>query len=250
MNSPTPPPVQRQPDDTTCGPTCLQAVYAHWALHRGDEAPSLDEVIATVHALPQGGTLAVHLGNDALQRGYRATIFTYNLQLFDPTWFEPGVDLRAKLRAQRAAKDDEKLAAATDAYLRFLAGGGEIRCEDLDPALLHRLLDNGAPILTGLSATWLYRCARERGEHVVVHDDVAGQSAGHFVVLYGVDADRAEVLVADPLHDNPGWGSGRYVAPLHRVIPAILLGVVTYDANLLVIEPADAAAASPPRAPS
>src|SRR5690606_33790014 len=72
-----------QPNDTTCGPTCLHAVYRYFG-----EDIDLGHVIDEVPPLPGGGTLAVWLANHALQRGYDATIFTYNLQLFDPSWFE------------------------------------------------------------------------------------------------------------------------------------------------------------------
>lgn len=63
-----------QPNDTTCGPTCLQAVYRYY----GDDV-GLGEVIAQVPSLTAGGTLAVMLAGHALRRGYRATIYTYNL---------------------------------------------------------------------------------------------------------------------------------------------------------------------------
>ena len=85
--------MQAQPDDTTCGPTCLHAVYEYWG-----EQVSLTAVIDSVPKLETGGTLGVLLGIDALQRGYQVTLYTYNLQVFDPTWFStPGVDLAAKL---------------------------------------------------------------------------------------------------------------------------------------------------------
>jgi hypothetical protein len=45
------------------------------------------------------------------------------------------------------------------------------------------------------------------------------------------------VLVADPLEDRPGFESRVYQAGLERVLGAILLGVLTYDANLAVIRP-------------
>lgn len=45
--------IETQPDTTTCGPTCLHAVYRHF----GDQI--------------------------ALARGYRATIHTWNLEVFD-----------------------------------------------------------------------------------------------------------------------------------------------------------------------
>ena len=71
-----------QPDDTTCGPTCLHAVYRYY----GESLP-LPEIIAQSRQLEEGGTLAVLLGCDALRRGYRARLFTFNLKVFDPTWF-------------------------------------------------------------------------------------------------------------------------------------------------------------------
>ncbi|RMH38183.1 MAG: hypothetical protein D6689_19950 [Deltaproteobacteria bacterium] len=218
-----------QPDDTTCGPTCLEAVYRFY----GDPLP-LDRVVAEIAPLPGGGTLGVELANHALRRGYRATIYTYNLQVFDPTWFQPARDLAPLLRAQRDRKrDHSKLVLATDAYLRFLAAGGEVRFEELGRSLLARLLTEG-PLLTGLSATYLYACPRERGD---AYDDIGGVPTGHFVVLTDVDDRDGTVGVADPLHDNPRFGTGRYRVGVERLIGAILLGVVTYDANLVVLRP-------------
>ena len=70
-----------QPDDTTCGPTCLHAVYRYY-----DDPVPLPQLIDEVEPLSTGGTLAVSLACHALRRRYRATIYTYNLTLFDPTW--------------------------------------------------------------------------------------------------------------------------------------------------------------------
>ena len=221
-----------QPDDSTCGPTCLQAVYGFY----GDHLP-LETVIEDVPKLEAGGTLAVMLGLHALQRGYAAKIYTLNLQVFDPTWFEPGAtDLAERLRLQAKAKTDRKLRAATKAYLHFLALGGRVALEDLDPQLVRKHLVRGVPVLTGLSATYLYHCARETGDPLR-YDDVEGVPQGHFVVLCGYDRKERTVLVADPLLPNPFAASQRYKVDIERLINAILLGILTYDANLLVIEP-------------
>jgi hypothetical protein len=220
-----------QPDDTTCGPTCLHAVYRYY----GDDV-TLDDVIAQVTPLPSGGTLAVNLAVHALARGYRAALYTYNLQMFDPTWWTPGAEpLPALLAAQRAAKPDPKLHLATDAYAEFLAAGGHVHYRELSPELLAELLADDGPVLTGLSATYLYGCARERGAD---YDAVGGQPTGHFVVLQTYDADDRSVFVADPLGDNPRYESHHYRVGVDRLLGAILLGVVTYDANLLILRPA------------
>lgn len=220
-----------QPTDTTCGPTCLQAVYRHFGMEVG-----LGEVIARVKQLDDGGTLAAWLACDALRRGYRATIYTYNLQLFDPTWFTCDHDLVSRLRAQSDAKPDAKLREATDAYLRFLELGGIVRFDDLKPELLRRYLRRNIPILTGLSATYLHHSMREHGPQGD-EDDVRGLPIGHFVVLCEYSPVQRLVRVADPLHTNPHSASLTYEISIDRVVGAILLGVLTYDANLLIIEP-------------
>jgi hypothetical protein len=229
-----------QPDDSTCGPTCLHAVYRYW----GDVLP-LRRVIAETPKIPGGGTLAVLLACHALRRGYRATLYTYDLRVLDPTWFaDPKTDFPAKLAARAAEAKRPKDRLAAKAYLEFLALGGELRFQDLTVSLLRRLLKKSLPVLTGLSATYLYRTAREREEAgKLVYDDVAGEPAGHFVVVCGYDMESREALVADPLLPNPMSHGQVYEVDLNRLSNAILLGSLTYDANLLVIQPAPALAA-------
>lgn len=221
-----------QPNNSTCGPTCLHAVYQYYG-----ETIGLDQVVREVPMLREGGTLAVFLACHALRRGYGATIYTYNLQVFDPTWFAaPDVNLPAKLRAQLEHKRDPKLSMATLGYLEYLEAGGRIRLEDLTPRLIRKYLTRGRPILTGLSATYLYRTAREYGPYDE-DDDVRGQPMGHFVVLCGYDRQTRQVLVADPLHPNPLADTHIYSVGIERALGAILLGAMTYDANLLMLEP-------------
>ncbi len=70
-------------------------------------------------------------------------------------------------------------------------------------------------------------------------DDIGGDPAGHFVVLHGYDPNTRDVQIADPLYPNPIAPTNKYIAPLSRVTSAILLGIVTYDANLLTLVPHD-----------
>lgn len=224
--------MEEQPDPESCGPTCLHAVYRHF----GDRRP-LSTIIDEVGCLDEGGTLEVLLGRHALRHGYRVTIYTYNLTLFDPTWFDGSADhLRGKLRLQATAKPDPKLQFATQAYCSFLQGGGVVRMEDLTVALLRRYLKRGVPLLTGLSATYLYQCRRERPSDLE-DDDVEGAPVGHFVVLCGYDPDTRRVRIADPYRSNPLSVDQPYEVPIERVLCAILLGIVTYDASLMVVEP-------------
>jgi hypothetical protein len=227
-------PILAQPDDTTCGPTCLQAIYRYY----GDEAP-LDSVIGEVETLPGGGTLAALLGCHALARGYAARLFTFDLTVFDITWFSgEDADVASKLAAQLEYKTDARIRAATAAYLRFLALGGEIRFEDLTAGLIRAILKRDRPILAGLSATYLYRTARERDEGgVSVYDDLRGEPSGHFVVIKGYDMERRTTHIADPLLPNPISASQYYEVTLNHLVCAVMLGIITCDANLLVLSP-------------
>ena len=99
--------IRPQPNGETCGPTCLHALYRFYK-----DPIDLDTVIREVPTLPTGGTLGGMLACHALRRGYRAKIYSYNLQLFDPTWF--GLDrseICERLKAQRAFKDNPSATA-------------------------------------------------------------------------------------------------------------------------------------------
>lgn len=216
-----------QPNDETCGATCLHAIYKFYG-----EGLDLHELIPQVSVLESGGTLAVALGTHALEKGYNATIYTYNLHVFDPTWFVGNVNISEKIRLQLQYKNDVKIKWASEFYLKFLAAGGEIKFEELNKKLIKKFLDKKLPILTGLNATYLYREARELNNE---QDDIRGFSMGHFVVLSGYDKDRNEVTITDPLLSNP-FSNHKYLVPFDRLINSIMLGILTYDANLLIIE--------------
>src|SRR5690606_9226035 len=98
---------------------------------------------------------AVFLACDALRKGYSATIYTYNLMMFDPTWFGKDIDIAERLRRQREVKSDLRVQSATEGYLEFLALGGRLRLTDLSRHLVRGILRRNLPILTGLSSTFL-----------------------------------------------------------------------------------------------
>lgn len=228
-------PMGAQPDDFTCGPTSLQAVYAYFG-----EPLALDAILAGIPFLEEGGTLAVYLGVDALRRGYRARLHSFNLQVFDPSWADYTMpELDAALAARARAKSDPRLLESVEAYRTFIRAGGTLDLTDITPGLLRGYFDRGLPVLAGLSATYLYGGPRERIEGGrMVYDDVAGEPQGHFVVLCGLEGRR--VIVADPFEENPS-GDHHYPVEIDRLIHAILLGVLTYDGNLLILSRGEAA---------
>lgn len=222
-----------QPDDVTCGPTSLQAVYNHL----GYKIP-LKQLISEIEFLEEGGTLGVFLGIDALKRGFNATIYSYNLRIFDPSWSELSMsELKKKLEALHKSKHAPKLRKAVEAYIRFLDLGGTIATADLRATMFERYFKKDTPVLCGLSATYLYRCMREFTDDTnhSVFDDVKGDPCGHFVVVYGLD-EKKQFMVADPDCTNPLCKGPYYKVDKFRLIHSILLGVMTYDGNVLVIE--------------
>lgn len=229
--------IHTQPDDSTCGPTSLHAVYRYFK-----DSISLSEVIKEVPSLDEGGTLEVLLACHALSRGYKARIYTYNLHIFDPTWFElSNEEIISKLEQQLAVKTGKKLKRATLAYIDFLKMGGELYCNDLTKGLLREYFDLGIPLLTGLSATYLYQSSREfaDAEGNSVYDDVQGFPMGHFVVLCGFAEDQKHIVVADPYRENPYFKNNYYEVKASHLLNSIMLGMATYDANLLAIKPAN-----------
>ncbi|MCC5792618.1 MAG: C39 family peptidase [Legionellaceae bacterium] len=232
--------IHTQPDDESCGPTSLHAIYNYYGL-----SLNLDDLIRNIERSHSGGTLAPVLGLHALERAFQAKIYVNNLTIFDPTWFVHGVadsaTLHAKLEEQLRYKQDKNTLQVSRAYQRYLSAGGQVCFRTLSVALLKQYFDQKIPILTGLSATYLYRSARERftsaGESI--YDDIRGTPCGHFVVLCGYDEQKRHVVVADPHRENPLSHDNYYKVSSHHLINAILLGVITYDANLLIIQPED-----------
>ena len=252
--------IQSQPNDFTCGPTCLHAIYE---FYEGEGKVSLEQIIKEVEYLETGGTLAVLLATHALKRGYEVKMNVLDLNIFDPTWFiknsyhlnnsansdgltihksQKNINLREhlihKLEAQIACKEKKKVRLVSKAYVNFLKLGGEVMSKDISSRFLKSAFESCGPVLTGLSATYLYRCSREiAGPHEKsLFDDVRGEPTGHFVVLNGYTDNAKSVLVADPFSANP-LSERYYSVRVSRLINAILLGEITYDANLVFIRP-------------
>ena len=221
-----------QPDDVTCGPTCLLQV-----LHYFGDRRSFDEVKGAISRNPDGGTLSAFLAHAAIRFGYETTMYPYNLRIFDPTWFDlPRAQIREKLLARAAATKKRKVSRASKAYATYIELGGDLAFGELSAEVLIRILVRGNPILCGLSSTWLYRQIREHPE-TNMEDDVGGDPTGHFVVVNGYERGGESFLVTDPSPHATSGDTGRYSVPARRLINSILLGELTYDAVLLEISP-------------
>jgi hypothetical protein len=227
-----------QPDDVTCGPTCLKKVYDFYGLRL-----EVEELLGELDRNEDGGTLGVFLGISALRRGFRSRIYAYDLRIFDPSWFAlPMDELQAKVRARTPFLPTAKALRTAQAYLRYLDLGGEIAFDELTPKLIKSVLDRDHPVLAGLSATYLYRMTRERHREEtddLVFDDIRGESTGHFVVVHGYDRYGRRFFLRDPSAHVPAAENGLQEVDAQRLTNAILLGDLTYDAVLLEIWPSE-----------
>ncbi|MBX7127217.1 MAG: C39 family peptidase [Cyclobacteriaceae bacterium] len=224
--------IKAQPDEVTCGPTCLHAMYQYY----NDDIP-LKQVVQEVKSLKSGGTLAVMLGNHALQRGYKAHIYTYNWNVFDPSWrgYSSRKMIDSLKRQMRFKYKRRKLRVASQAYIKFLEAGGKILYDELDQALIKKYVKASIPMLTGLSATHLYGTEREVPT-TNKYNSIKGEPVGHFVIVNGYDEEAKSVYLADPMNPNP-LKSQYYSVAFDKLINSIMLGIVTYDANILIIQP-------------
>lgn len=224
--------IKAQPDEVTCGPTCLHALYNYY-----DDPITLKQVIKEVAQVKHGGTLAVMMGHHALKRGYKAFVYTYNLNVMDPTWATLSRSrIIDNLRKQmRYKKKRRSLKVASMAYIDFLKAGGKIVNAELDEPLIKSYLKKSIPIIAGLSATYLYGTPREIPA-TNKYDSIRGEPVGHFAIINGYETETSQVYLADPMNPNP-LKSQYYSVSFDRLLNSIMLGIVTYDANLLIIQP-------------
>lgn len=223
--------IAAQPDKFTCGAASLHAMYAYLG-----DAIQCEQVVGEINHLPDGGTFASALGAHALARGYRVWLYTWNIQYFDPSWFDgSSAELVHKLEIQRERKSTPVFDFASRSYQQFLDLGGQIRTGELSASLLYSLLQEHGPLLLGLCATWLHRCPRERPDDMAM-DSVAGVPTGHFIILHGMRG-LTEALVSDPEQHRTFPFKHQYSVSMDRLLTAIALGGLTGDAEVLIINP-------------
>ncbi|MEZ4873089.1 MAG: hypothetical protein R2827_12790 [Bdellovibrionales bacterium] len=143
----------------------MHSLYTHLGLNI-----SIDEIIKNVKYTQGGGTLGVLLGQEAQSQGLQAVIYTHNLMVFDPSWFDlTNEELIEKLLLQAKSKKDNKVIEASLYYAEFLKNGGDILFENLKPEFLYKTLSKYGPVICGLSATYLYMSKREFGGKLCIH---------------------------------------------------------------------------------
>ncbi len=78
------------------------------------------------------------LGNHALRRGYHAHIYTYNLNVFDPTWFKYPSPKIIKFLKQQMNFKNKQTKTTSGLVMRILSSwnwGGRLKNAELDAEL-------------------------------------------------------------------------------------------------------------------
>lgn len=69
----------------------------------------------------------------------------------------------------------------------------------------------------------------------VVYDEWMGAATGHFIIIQGYDTADETLYIADPYAPHPLSNDHYYKTSFSHWLHAHLLGIVSYDAELLVI---------------
>ncbi|MCB9691481.1 MAG: C39 family peptidase [Alphaproteobacteria bacterium] len=222
-----------QPDEVSCGPTCLAAVL---------QFHGVDTDVARVRAKtprnPDGGTFAPYLGRAAIAHGMRVCCHPFAVQVFDPSWWDlPHDEVARRLRLRTEGLKPGRLRRVHEAWLAYMMDGGDVELGELRTHRLTDALDAGHPLICGLSITWLYQEPRER-PHDNQDDDIHGAPVGHFVVVTGYAEGGDSFFVTDPWPQPPfDREEGVYTVGRRRLTQAILLGDATHDAVIVEILP-------------
>ena len=190
-----------QPDDATCGPTSLHAVYRYF----GQEL-DLASVIDAVAYLEGGGTLAAYLGLDVLASRVRGLHLLLRPSPVRPYLGGTGYALshRQATTAAFLQKEGSSSGRPRKPTSAFCNTGASCGLPTSRSTCSAPISTGKLPVLAGLSATYLYRTMREYAiaPNQTAYHDLQGEPAGHFVVLYGFSGwrhSRRRPLPGQPL---------------------------------------------------
>ncbi|MBN1900523.1 hypothetical protein JW926_04265 [Candidatus Sumerlaeota bacterium] len=214
-----------QPDDISCGLSCLKMVLDYYDQEQDMQA--LSEICPPLYDI---GLFDSQLGKTAIDLGFDVTIYTYNYRIFHPIWNRLHLsDLIGKLVIKQACAMTPHQALSARHYIEYLQKGGELLFYPLSKELILAHLDQEIPVIAALDMSFLYDC-------VAFYDEFSEYRATHFVIIHGYDPKRNVFHVCDPWHSIPiPHENGRYAVDADRVINAIFLGQDRNDSSLIVI---------------
>jgi peptidase C39-like protein len=215
-----------QPDDTSCGISCLKMLLAFHGI-----SLSFDEMREIIPPLPDIGLYDSHVGKAALDLGFSVTIYSYNYTIFHPLWNHlTRKDLIRHLSTKNKSSMTPLQEFATKSYIEFMEAGGEVLFYPLSKELLLAFFEKGLPVMVALDMCFLY-------DSMVYYENTTEPRATHFVVLHGYNPENNTFRISDPWHSIPLPNNmGQFSLDADRVINAIFLGQNRNDAAVVVIQ--------------
>jgi len=206
-----------------------------------DPTVQLDDVINAVPLYIENGekigTSPGHLAAYFAQQGYKTTVYTFDVELFDCSWNDltpAEVITQIKKRAEYIPSNSWLAAykhVLIDGWELFVKSGGNFALPILSVELLYNLLAND-PYLLMLNSTYLNHQAKSRYDKPsdkMIPDSLKGRSTTHTVVCAGYKDNK--FLIVDP--DPPkGINHHRWITQDHLI--ASIMSAQTESDNMLI----------------
>jgi hypothetical protein len=200
----------------------------------------IKEVPVYVENSEKIGTSPGHLGAYFVQKGYKTTVYIFDVELFDLSWeSSSGIEIIKLLkRRQEYIPANSWLAKyhhiLVDGWELFVKAGGSFAQPPLSKQLIIDLLTK-SPILVMVNSTYLNHQSKQqynKNEDKFEDDAIKGRSLTHGVTCAGYKDDK--FLIVDP--DPPaGIEQHRWIESDH-LIASIMAAQTESDNLLMVIE--------------
>ncbi len=174
------------------------------------------------------GTWSPYIGIYAMKLGYNVEIFTYDVSLFDPTWFNlSNKSLIKKLKiAIKKIKDKDKKFGVRG-YIDFLREGGKLTFKIPTKKILIKFLKKKIPPMAFVNSTAYYK--RKRKDFKAGKRSEFGEVGGHCIVISGYK--NGKFIVTDPNY----FKGGIYEVPEDKLI----FTWSNWGGELVVVKPSD-----------
>lgn len=221
---------------------CVQAstvsLLAHYGIEKNTNQVKKEVPVYKTH---DGKLLGSSLGHIALyfqKLGFKTTIHTTDIQIFDRSWSKlvrPKLIENLKQRRQNIRHpiyDELAIKAIFDGYIKFLEAKGKIVMPVISEKYLLSLLKNG-PIFSVVSYNFLNQTSKfsfdsQNQKHI--KDSINGIPSTHAVVINGFNNNSFNVI--DP---DLKFGGKRQIKP-DLLIGSIYLAETDYDNLLITIQ--------------
>lgn len=220
---------------------CAQTAAAQ-TLSFFEPSITADQIVAAVPVYinergEKVGTSPGHLAAYIANKGYTATAYIFDTELFDRSWqgMESAQVVQSLRRRQQHIPANAWLAkyhqVLVDGWEQFQQAGGRFEFPMLSVSLLRQLLDGG-PLLTNVNSTYFNGGPKRRYDiaaDAFVDDVIGGVSLTHTMTCAGYKDGK--FLIIDP---DPPEGTAQHRWENSDHVIASIMAAQTESINLLV----------------